>query len=60
MDIRLDEHEEQTLRDALHEALQVARSYRQRVADEDSILLVQDLKVVCTLLGVEEPSVAAE
>ncbi len=53
MKIELGEHEEQLLLDALHESLRLAHAFRERVADEDSILLVQDLKEICTLLGVE-------
>lgn len=54
MIIELDEHEEQVLRDALHESLRLAHAYRERVADEDSILLVQDLRAICSLLGLKE------
>jgi hypothetical protein len=54
MKIELSEHEEQVLRDDLQETLRLAHVYRKRVADEDSILLIQDLKEICSLLGVEE------
>ncbi|MDX9979000.1 MAG: hypothetical protein RBU25_03030 [Lentisphaeria bacterium] len=53
MVIELGEHEEQLLLDALNESLRLAHAYRERVADEDSILLVQDLRAICSLLGVE-------
>ena len=53
MIVELDEHEEQVLFDALHEALRLVHAYRERVADEDSILLAQDLRTICSLLGLE-------
>lgn len=54
MKIELGEHEEQLLLDALHESLRLAHVYRERVADENSILLIQDLKEICSLLGAED------
>jgi hypothetical protein len=52
MTIRLDERQAKALRMALHEIAGIATTYRQQVADEDSILLMQDVRTVTGLLGV--------
>ena len=54
MTIQLSDHQEKLLREVLHEAVGIARIYRENVADEDSIILAQNLRVVCRLLGLPE------
>ena len=52
MNIELTSGESSRLRDALHECLEVARRYRSDIADEDSIVLIQDLHAIAELLGI--------
>ena len=40
------------LADALRESLEIARRYRERIADKDSIALLQDLETVAEILGI--------
>lgn len=42
-EITLDDEQRRAVRDALDQALAVARTYRESVADEDSIVLLQEL-----------------
>lgn len=60
MTIQLTEHQTQALHEALHESLRIAAGYRQTVADEDSIALLQDLREIGRLLGIEDAAVQAE
>ena len=60
MAIQLTEHQTQALHEALHESLRIATVYRQTVADEDSIALLQDLREIGRLLGIEDTAIQAE
>ena len=60
MVIQLTEHQTQALHEALHESLRIANAYRESVADEDSIALLQDLREIGSLLGIKEAAVQAE
>jgi hypothetical protein len=57
MTISLNQQQAKALRMALHEAAGIARTYRERVADEDSILLVHDVEAISGLLGVKDEPV---
>ncbi len=59
MTVQLTEHQVQALREALHEALRIAEGYRESIADEDSIVLLQDLRDVCHLLGIHDQTADA-
>lgn len=59
MTVQLTEHQAQALREALHESLRIAVAYRENIADEDSIALLQDLRDVCHLLGIHDQTADA-
>ncbi len=50
--IELTDEERGELIDALQESAEIARLLRERIADEDSIVLLQDLERIAALLGI--------
>lgn len=55
MTITLTVEDRVRLVDALIEGLEIARYYRREIADEDSIILLQDLEEAVRILGIEIP-----
>lgn len=52
MALELTDEQRGELTDALQESVEIARSLRERIADEDSIVLLQDLERIAALLGI--------
>ena len=50
--IDLTDEQRGELIDALQESAEIARLLRERIADEDSIVLLQDLERIAELLGI--------
>lgn len=55
METTLDDKQLADLQDWVRECLIIADDYRHAIADEDSILLVQNLRHIATCLGIELP-----
>ena len=55
MMIELSNQQVKVLHEALHESIGIAKVYRETVADEDSIILMQDLRAIARVLDMEEP-----
>lgn len=55
MDIRLTEEQHGELVETLQESAEIARLLRERIADEDSIVLLQDIERAAALLGIPLP-----
>lgn len=52
MAIQLTRQQRAALRDALRECLEIAHTYRETVADEDSIVLLKDLEQIRAILDI--------
>ena len=44
--------------DALHECVEIARTYRHTIGDEDSIVLIRDLNEMSSILKIDLPDEA--
>lgn len=53
--MELTDEQRGELIDALQESVEIARLLRERIADEDSIVLLQDLERIAALLGISLP-----
>ena len=58
MKIELSDAQATKLHSALRECVEIARHYRTSIADEDSIVLIQNLQTVAELLHLENSRIA--